>query len=101
MQSLDFFAGSGTTGHAGFNLNKLDGGNRSFIMCTNNENKITKKYAIKEQKHNQWLQLKGIIKQELFTKDIEYKDFENNDKLLKEINHVIDKNQKNTIKLIR
>jgi Adenine specific DNA methylase Mod len=36
---LDFFAGSGTTGHAVLDLNK-DGGNRQFILCTNNENNI-------------------------------------------------------------
>ena len=34
---LDFFAGSGTTGHAVLALNKEDGGNRKFILCTNNE----------------------------------------------------------------
>jgi adenine-specific DNA-methyltransferase len=33
---LDFFAGSGTTGQAVMELNK-DGGNRQFILCTNNE----------------------------------------------------------------
>ena len=37
---LDFFAGSGTTGHAVMELNKQDGGQRKFILCTNNENKI-------------------------------------------------------------
>lgn len=37
---LDFFAGSGTTGHAVLELNKQDGGNRRFILCTNNENNI-------------------------------------------------------------
>ncbi len=37
---LDFFAGSGSTGHAVLDLNKEDGGNRSFIVCTNNENNI-------------------------------------------------------------
>jgi len=37
---LDFFAGSGTTGHAVLELNKEDGGNRVFILCTNNENNI-------------------------------------------------------------
>jgi len=37
---LDFFAGSGTTGHALLILNKEDGGNRKFILCTNNENDI-------------------------------------------------------------
>jgi adenine-specific DNA-methyltransferase len=34
---LDFFAGSGTTGHAVLSLNKEDGGSRKFILCTNNE----------------------------------------------------------------
>lgn len=37
---LDFMAGSGTTGHAILDLNKEDGGNREFILCTNNENNI-------------------------------------------------------------
>lgn len=34
---LDFFAGSGTTGHAVMNLNQEDKGKRKFILCTNNE----------------------------------------------------------------
>lgn len=37
---LDFFAGSGTTAQAVMELNKEDGGNRQFILCTNNENDI-------------------------------------------------------------
>lgn len=37
---LDFFAGSGTTGHAVLKLNAQDSGTRQFILCTNNENKI-------------------------------------------------------------
>ena len=37
---LDFMAGSGTTGHAVLELNKEDGGNRKFILCTNNESNI-------------------------------------------------------------
>ena len=37
---LDFFAGSGTTGHAALALNNEDQGNRKFILCTNNENNI-------------------------------------------------------------
>lgn len=37
---LDFFAGSGTTGHAVLELNNEDDGNRKFILCTNNENQI-------------------------------------------------------------
>ncbi len=37
---LDFFAGSGTTGHAVMKLNAEDGGKRKFILCTNNESNI-------------------------------------------------------------
>lgn len=37
---LDFFAGSGTTGQAVLAMNRRDGGNRKFILCTNNENNI-------------------------------------------------------------
>jgi len=37
---LDFFAGSGTTGQAVMELNEKDGGNRRFILATNNENGI-------------------------------------------------------------
>ena len=37
---LDFFAGSGTTAQAVLELNKEDGGNRKFILCTNNQNNI-------------------------------------------------------------
>lgn len=34
---LDFFAGSGTTGHAILDMNKDDNGNRTFILCQQNE----------------------------------------------------------------
>lgn len=37
---LDFFAGSGTTGHSLMLMNKEDGGKRRIILCTNNENQI-------------------------------------------------------------
>ena len=33
---LDFFAGSGTTGQAVLEQNLEDGGNRKFVLCTNN-----------------------------------------------------------------
>lgn len=39
---LDFFAGSGTTGQAVLELNRIDGGKRSFILCTNNEENIAR-----------------------------------------------------------
>jgi adenine-specific DNA-methyltransferase len=36
----DFFAGSGSTGHAVFEMNARDGGSREVILVTNNENDI-------------------------------------------------------------
>lgn len=47
---LDFFAGSGTTGHAVMKLNKEDGGTRKFILCTNNENNICRDVTYKRIK---------------------------------------------------
>ena len=47
MTVLDFFAGSGTTGHAVTQLNKEDGGNRKYILCTNNENRIAEEVTYK------------------------------------------------------
>ena len=51
---LDFFAGSGTTGHAVLDLNKEDGGNRKFILCTNNENNIAEEVT--------WERIKRVSK---------------------------------------
>ena len=47
---LDFFAGSGTTGHAVLELNKEDGGNRQFILVTNNENNIARDVTYERNK---------------------------------------------------
>ena len=43
---MDFFAGSGTTGHATLALNHEDGGNRGFILITNNESDICRRVTI-------------------------------------------------------
>ncbi len=50
---LDFFAGSGTTGHAVAQLNKEDGGNRNYILCTNNENNICEEITYQRLKNIQ------------------------------------------------
>ncbi len=47
---LDFFAGSGTTGHAVMKLNAEDGGRRRFILVTNNENGICEKVTYERLK---------------------------------------------------
>ena len=59
---LDFFAGSGTFGHAIQDLNNQDGGDRTFIVCTNNENDICKKvtYPRLNKIINGYDTLKGI-----------------------------------------
>ncbi len=44
---LDFFAGSGTTAHAVIAQNQEDGGTRTFIVCTNNENNICEEKTYK------------------------------------------------------
>ena len=48
---LDFFAGSGSTGHATLILNEEDGGSRRFILCTNNENNICRDITYKRIKN--------------------------------------------------
>lgn len=47
---LDFFAGSGTTGQAITELNAEDGGNRKFILATNNENNIAEEVTYERMK---------------------------------------------------
>ena len=63
---LDFFAGSGTTGHAVLKLNHEYGGSRSFVLCTNNENNIATdtclpriRNVMNGYKHNQ-IEEKGL-----------------------------------------
>lgn len=47
---LDFFAGSGTTLHAVMQLNAEDGGRRTCILCTNNENGICENVTYERNK---------------------------------------------------
>ena len=61
---LDFFAGSGTTGHAVMKLNAEDGGNRKFILVTNNENGICEKVTYER--------LKRVMKKEKYAARLKY-----------------------------
>ena len=61
---LDFFAGSGTTGHAVLELNKDDGGNRKFILCTNNENNICRDVTYER--------IKRVIEKENYQASLKY-----------------------------
>jgi adenine-specific DNA-methyltransferase len=60
---LDFFAGSGTTGHAVLELNKIEN-NRRFILCTNNENNICRDVTYER--------IKRVIKKENYTASLKY-----------------------------
>lgn len=57
---LDYFAGSGTTGHATLLVNKNHGGRRRFILCTNNdvgekqEKEYKKKYGLIDKSSETW-----------------------------------------------
>lgn len=91
---LDFFAGSGTTGHAVAQLNKEDGGNRKYILCTNNENNICEEVTYKrlaniqeDLPHNlKYFKTEFIEKED---EDLEYALL-NNVKTLIELEHAID-----------
>lgn len=79
---LDFFAGSGTTGHAVMELNKDDGGNRKFILCTNNEKDIADNVTYER--------LHRIMKGISTTKDKNFKWIEKNDPFENETLSVIE-----------
>ena len=91
---LDFFAGSGTTGHAVAQLNKEDGGNRKYILCTNNENNICEEVTYQrlsniqeDLPHNlKYFKTQFIEKED---EDLEYALL-NNVKTLIELEHAID-----------
>lgn len=61
---LDFFAGSGTTGHAVMKLNADDGGNRKFILCTNNESNICRDVTYER--------IKRVIDKDGYTASLKY-----------------------------
>jgi len=61
---LDFFAGSGTTGHAIMKLNAEDKGSRRFILCTNNENNICREVTYER--------IKRVIEKEGYTDSLKY-----------------------------
>ena len=61
---LDFFAGSGTTGHSVLKLNADDNSKRKFILCTNNENNICRDVTYER--------IKRVIDKEDYNASIKY-----------------------------
>ncbi|CAM3216488.1 hypothetical protein [Streptobacillus ratti] len=49
----DLLGGLGTTGHTVMQLNKENGGNRTYILCTNNENNVCEEVIYKRLKNIQ------------------------------------------------
>ncbi|WP_413284209.1 DNA methyltransferase [Vibrio sp. MA40-2] len=58
---LDYFAGSGTTGHAVMNLNRVDGNKRKFYLVEQGEyfNEVLRKRIIKNMFSSDWKQGKA------------------------------------------
>ena len=92
---LDFFAGSGTTGHAVLEMNKQDEGNRQFILCTNNENDICKEITYPRIKNViNGYRFKGKEKEILFEKKININFLQNSEDILDKIEELKNKHEK-------
>lgn len=71
---LDFFAGSGTTLHAVMQLNAEDGGKRTCILCTNNENDICENVTYERNKRviNGYTKPNGEVVEGLHDNNLRY-----------------------------
>jgi adenine-specific DNA-methyltransferase len=93
---LDFFAGSGTTGHAILELNKEDGGKRKCILCTNNENNICEKITYPRIKNViEGYKFKGKNNTLLFEKKVTLSDLNKFDTIYEEFKDSIEENREN------
>ena len=83
---LDFFAGSGSTGHAVLEQNSVDGGNRQVILCTNNENNIATEVTHPRMKNviNGYHQTKSR-KETLFELKLDARSVKNNTAILEAV----------------
>jgi len=91
---LDFFAGSGTTGHSVLSYNKSHtGSNRKFILCTNNEKNICRDVTYER--------IKRVINKENYAASLKYYNvdyipinerlyYEYADELLKHIRELVE-----------
>lgn len=120
---LDYFAGSGTTGHAVMLMNEKLGGDRKFILCTNNavgekkEKEFKNLYGLKQENESEWIQWEekyGIarsitykrikaaiegyehskdVKTILFEKKLTVSDLKRSEKLLEKVNKIVEENK--------
>jgi len=92
---LDFFAGTGTTGQAVLDLNESDGGNRHFILCTDNEEGICENITNKRiEKTIMGYNYIGKREDVLFEKKLAVKDLSNMESMLDNNNNIIESNSK-------
>ena len=97
---LDFFAGSGTTGHAVIELNNEDHGNRRFILCTNNENNICENVTYERLKRViSGYSFTGKKEKVLFEKVLSLKDLSNVNEYLMEAEDILKENLYNHTKV--
>lgn len=110
---LDFFAGSGTTGHAVLELNAEDEGKRKFILCTSNElNGVGSELVLQNPKedkekfgvcqrvtylriHNviKGYKFKGKDKKILFQNKLSFSQLKNINEILEEVDEIIRENE--------
>lgn len=84
---LDSFAGSGTTAHAVLSLNAKDGGTRNFILveCEGYADTLT---AERVRRVINGYEYQGTMKEELFSRKMNFTAFKAAPKLLREIEHI-------------
>ncbi len=91
---LDFFAGSGTTGQAVLELNEIDGFNRHFILCTNNEAAICQKVTYQRiKKIIEGYSYEGKKEEILFSKNLNYKELDSIQEILDRIESLKNENK--------
>lgn len=91
---LDFFAGSGTTGQAVIELNKKDGGQRKFILCTDNQNGICENVTYpRVYKVIHGYSYTGKKEDILFERKLTLKDLQKADTLMERVETTVESNR--------
>lgn len=88
---LDFFAGSGTTGHATLSLNSKVNSKHQFILVTNNENGIMDKACYPRIKNViEGYSYSGKVRSVIYEKELGWSDLKKIDKITNEVDKLIE-----------